>query len=116
MAKKQEPVKQLGNCIVCGNPIMIHFRSEKDELGKSEMYNSDNQGHALHLKCAEGHPVTEVVAIVKQSLKMYELVTYIHQGLSDKKTYRSLAIHEQTYLEETTKILEAISPKDKNEG
>lgn len=111
--KNSKPIPELGNCIMCEKPIMMHFKDNKDEQGKSELY--DRAVVTVHIKCSSGRPFQE---IIEQSMEMYDLVKYIHEQLSDKKEYRILALHEQNYYDEASKIIKAIKTKveQKNKG
>lgn len=86
-----EPIKELGNCIVCGKPIMMHWKDKHKELGKSELTLSDDQ-YVVHVRCAKGKSIDTIIAelrmttiqkVVKEAtkafnreLESYKILTY----------------------------------------
>jgi len=55
-----EPITSLPKCVVCGEPIMMHWKDKEKGLGKSELYMSDHE-NVVHVKCAKGKSLDEIL-------------------------------------------------------
>lgn len=53
------PVKSLGNCLICGEPILQAWYDKEEKNGRSEMYQ-DVKGGVVHYFCNGGKTLQEL--------------------------------------------------------
>jgi len=52
--------KELGNCLMCGKPILMLWNDEKETSGQSERYTNFGRKGSVHYSCNGGKSLYEI--------------------------------------------------------
>ena len=51
--------EELGNCLICGKPILMMWKDKKEKNGHSEWYNKTKEG-TIHYACIGGKSLHQI--------------------------------------------------------
>jgi len=52
-------IKELGNCLICGNPILKLWKDKEEKNGQSEVYTEKEKGF-VHYACTGGKSLKQL--------------------------------------------------------